>query len=112
MFSSFISWLLSIALAFGAGAAVGSTRPADDELKQKVSDHVDVIVDEAAGIVDDVSEAANEYIDELESELEDNETYQKAKEFTDDVAEIVDNTKADIEAHFGSEEIETEALTE
>ena len=33
----------------------------------------------------------------------------KAEEFASDVQEIADNTKADIEDHFGSEETETEA---
>ena len=110
MFGKFISWLLSLALAFGAGAAVTTYQPAD-ELKQKVSDHMDVIVDEAAGIVDDVSEAAQKRRDELESELENNESYRKAKQFKEDVEEIIDHTKEDIDAHFGTEE-ETEALTE
>ena len=112
MFSKFFSWLLSLALAFGAGAAIGTSYQPDEELKEKVSGHVDVIVDEAAGIVDDVSEAAKKRRDELESEWETSELYQDAKEFGESGQEIVDNTKADIEEHFGSEEAEAEPLTE
>ena len=110
MFGKLISWILSVVLAFGAGAAVSTYQP-DEELKQNVSDHMDVIVDEAAGIVDDVTEAAQQRRGELESELENNENYRKAKEFKEDVEEIIDHTKEDIDAHFGTEE-ETEAITE
>ena len=37
--------------------------------------------------------------------------YKKAEEFVNDVQEIADNTKADIEEHFGSDETETESET-
>ena len=70
---------------------------------------MDVIVDEAAGIVDDVSEAAREHRETLESELKDSETYKKAEEIVNDVQEIADNTAADIDAHFGTGESESEA---
>ena len=111
MKSGFLAWILSIILAFGAGTAVGSHEP-DGELEQKVSDHVDVIVDEMAGIVDDVSEAANERIDELESEITSSDEYKKAEEFKENVKEIADDTKADIEEHFGDAEESVEAAAE
>ena len=41
--------------------------------------------------------------------METDEDYRRAKEFVEDVREIADNTAADIEAHFGSGEEETEA---
>ena len=106
--SGFWAWLLSILLSFGAGTAVGRSYEPDTELEQKVQGHMDVIVDEAAGIVDDVSAAARERRETLESEVKDSETYKKAEEFVNDVQEIADNTAADIDAHFGTEETETE----
>ena len=107
--STFWAWLLSLILSFGAGAAVARNYEPDTELEQKVQGHMDVIVDEAAGIVDDVSEAARERRETLESELKDSETYKKAEEIVNDVQEIADNTAADIDAHFGTGESESEA---
>ena len=107
--STFWAWLLSLLLSFGAGAAVGRSYEPDTELEQKVQGHMDVIVDEAAGIVDDVSEAARDRRETLESELKDSETYKKAEEIVNDVQEIADNTAADIDAHFGTGESESEA---
>ena len=107
------AWLLSLILSFGAGAAAGRSYEPDTELEQKVQDHMDVIVDEAAGIVDDVTESAKKHKETVESELKESDEYKKAEEFVEDVKEIADNTKADIEAHFGGEtEAETEAETE
>ena len=99
MISGFVGWLLSIVLAFSIGVNVGNQTeaPSDSELQQKVQDHMDVIVDESAAIVDDVTE-----------EIRKNEHVQKAEEFADDVKEIAQNTKNDIEDHFGSKEEETE----
>ena len=98
---NYLGWLLSMVLAFFAGASVGNrTEPADSELQQKVQGHMDVIVDEAAGIVDDVAEEARK-----------NEHVQNAEQFVQDVREIAQNTADDIEAHFGSRE-EEEAVTE
>ena len=110
--SGFWAWLLSILLSFGAGTAVGRNYEPDTELEQKVQGHMDVIVDEAAGIVDDVSEAARSRRETLESELKESDKYKKAEQFVNDVQEIADNTAADIEAHFGTGETETEAETE
>ena len=112
MFSNgFLAWLLSLLLAFGAGASVGrdagQNTPADDELQQKISDHMDVIVDEAAGIVDDVNEAAQAKVDELKE----SDPYKSAEEFVNNVDEIVDDTVEDIHAHFGPED-ETETALE
>ena len=109
---TFWAWILSILLSFGAGAAAGRSYQPDTELEQKIQGHMDVIVDEAAGIVDDVSQAARDRRETLESELEDSETYKKAEKFVNDVQEIADNTTADIDAHFGTGETETEAETQ
>ena len=57
----FLSWLLSLFIAFSIGAE--STRqPAEseEELRAKVQGHIDVIVDESAAMVDDVMEAARQ----------------------------------------------------
>ena len=102
MCGSLFGWLLSLVLAFFAGASLESHKveAADTELQQKVQGHMDVIVDEVAGIVDDVNE-----------EVCDSEPAQKTKEFVDDVKEIAQNTADDIEAHFGSSD-EEESVSE
>ena len=105
------AWLLSMFLSFGAGVNAGRDYQEDTELEQKVQAHMDVIVDEAAGIVDDVSDAAKERRESAESEFKESDEYKKAEEFVNDVQEIADNTKADIEEHFGSDETETESET-
>ena len=98
MFMKLISWLLSIVVAFSLGAGVRTDREPNSELQQKVQDHMDVIVDEAAAIVDDVTE-----------ELRQNEHVQEAEAFAEDVKEIVNNTMDDIKDHFGTEESVSEA---
>ena len=95
--SQFFNWLMSLLLAFGLGLGVSSGSASDSELKQKVQDHVDVIVDESAAIVDDV-------VDEIRKD----EHVQDAENFLDDVSEIIDNTKEDIHAHFDKEDEEAE----
>ena len=103
------AWLFSVIFAFNLGAGVKSDKPADSELEQKIRDHMDVIVDETAAMVDDVTD-----------ELRKNEKVQKAEEFVGDVKEIIDNTKNDIDAHFGTTEttetteeaVETETAAE
>ena len=107
-----LAWLLSIVLSFGAGASFGRKYEPDTELEEKVQGHMDVIVDEAAGIVDDVTESARKRRETVESELKESDEYKKAEEFAGDVKEIAENTAADIEAHFGTGETETEAETE
>ena len=100
----FLGWLLSVCLAFFAGESVGSRNvETDSQLQQKVQEHMDVIVDETAAIIDDVSE-----------EVRNNEHVQDAQQFVDDVREIAQNTADDIDAHFGSEDTEsiTEAVSE
>lgn len=109
---TFLAWLLTVFLSFGAGVSAGRDYQEDTELEQKVQAHMDVIVDEAAGIVDDVSAAAKERRETAESEFKESDTYKKAEEFVGDVQEIADNTAADIDAHFGTGETETETETE
>ena len=82
-----ISWVLSLIFAFSLGAGVRSDNNTEtnSELQQKVQDHMDVIVDEAAAIVDDVT-----------AEIRQNEHVQEAEAFAEDVKEIVNNTMDDI----------------
>ena len=108
MFTSFLKGLFTFLFAFSLGASFGGQEKttADSELQQKVQDHMDVIVDESAAIVDDVMEEARK-----------NEHVKEAEDFVNDVTEIVNNTKEDIHAHFGSEEeseseVESEVETE
>ncbi|MBQ8161883.1 MAG: hypothetical protein IJ083_14220 [Clostridia bacterium] len=91
----FLGWLCSVVFAFSLGTSVGtpSETRVDSELKQKVRDHMDVIVDETAAMVDDV-------VDEIRQ----NEHVQNAEAFVEDVQEIIENTADDIRAHFGTEE--------
>jgi hypothetical protein len=108
-----LGWLLALVLGFSAGVSASRDPQRDTELEQKVQAHMDVIVDEAAGIVDDVSAAAEERRETFESELKDTDAYKKTEEFVNDVQEIAENTKLDIEEHFSDEtEEETEAETE
>ena len=102
--STFWAWLLSLLLSFGAGAAVGRSYEPDTELEQKVQGHMDVIVDESAAMMDDIAD-----------EFRNNEHVKEAEAFAEDVREIVDNTKQDIEDHFGKpaeETTETEPAAE
>ena len=92
MFSRVLGWLFSMIFAFSLGAGISHREPTDSELQQKVQDHMDVIVDESAAIVDDITE-----------EIRKNEDVQKAEQFADDVREIVDNTVNDIHEHFDEE---------
>ena len=94
----FLAWLFSVIFAFNMGAGLSKESPEDSELKQKVRDHVDAIVDETAGLVDDVIE-----------EVRSTEEVQKAEAFAEDVREIVNNTLDDIHEKFGSEEEEENA---
>ena len=103
MFGRFIGWLLSVTAAFFIGTSMAGdpSEKTDSELQQKVQAHMDVIVDESAGIVDDVMEEARK-----------DERVQKAEEFVNDVREIAQNTADDIEEHFGAEEAVTEGVEE
>ena len=85
--------LFTFFFAFSVGAGLASEKPENTELREKVQEHVDVIVDESAAIVDDLMDEARK-----------DERVQKAEEFIDDVTEIAQNTADDIEAHFGTEE--------
>ena len=96
-----ISWILSLFLAFSMGTGYDKNHESDSELANKIQDHLDIIVDESAAIVDDV-------IDEIRG----SEKVQKAEEFIDDVKDIAGNTIDDIHDHFDEEEDEDETVEE
>ena len=89
MFGKFVLWLCSVVFAFSLGAQSTNPKATDSELEKKVRDHIDVIVDEAAGIADDIA-----------TEIQKDERVQQATEFADDVKEIIRNTQEDIQDHF------------
>ena len=92
MFGKFVLWLCSVVFAFSLGAQSTNPKATDSELVQKVRDHIDVIVDEAAGIADDIA-----------AEIQKDERVQQAAEFVDDVKDIIRNTQEDIQDHFAPE---------
>ena len=51
-------------------------------------------------------------VDDVMEEVRQNECVQEAEQFADDVTEIAENTKADIDAHFGDKKEKAEADTE
>ena len=58
---NFLAWLLSLIMAFSFGTQVGTREEeTDDELRNRVQEHLDVIVDESAAILDDVTDAIRE----------------------------------------------------
>ena len=87
MFSRFLGWFLSMTLAFFAGANIGSKAPADSELKEKVQGHMDVIVDESAAIVDDITEELRGREQEVEEAI--SEAVSEQEEEFRDVLETV-----------------------
>ena len=93
MIGGFLKEVLLFVFAFFLGLGYTEDKTVDSELQQKVQDHMDVIVDESAALVDDV-------VDEVRK----NEHVKKAEEFVNDVNEIVENTANDIDDHFGKEE--------
>lgn len=97
-----LTWLFTVIFAFNMGAGV-HREPGENasELQKKVQEHMDVIVDETAAMVDDVVE-----------EVRKDQRVQNAEAFVDDVKEIVDNTRDDIEAHFGTAESAEENAAE
>ena len=101
MFGKFVLWLCSVVFAFSLGAQSTNPKATDSELEQKVRDHIDVIVDEAAGMADDIA-----------AEIRKDERVQQAAEFVDDVKDIIRNTQEDIQDHFAPEAEEGAADSE
>ena len=77
-----IAWLLSLFFAFSLGAETAApSRETDDELRTKIQDHIDVIVDEGAAIVDEVAEGIRQ-----------DERFQEAEKFVQDVKDVTEES--------------------
>ena len=82
----FLAWLLSLFFAFSLGAnSTPATRETDEELRNRVQEHLDVIADESAAIVDEVTES-----------IQNDERVQQAEQFARDVEEVARGTWDDL----------------
>ena len=105
--SAFV-WLLSIILAFSLGVGVRSDSGSatDEELKDRVQEHIDVIVDESAAIVDEVTEEMrkDERVQEAEQFVQN--VKDVATETADEFQQLVEHTQERIEEKFGTGDAE------
>ena len=101
-----LAWLLSLVMAFSAGAnsADTSSKETDDELRARVQEHIDTIVDEGAAIVDEITDEIreNEHVKEAEQFARD--VQEIAEDTAEELNQVFDNTKQRIEEKFGSPE--------
>jgi len=102
----FLAWLLSLVFAFnlGAGSKTDSARETDAELRNRVQEHIDTIVDESAAIVDEVTESIrqDERVKEVEKKVQD--VKDVVTDTAQDVNQVIENTKDRVEEKFGPEE--------
>ena len=108
-----IAWLLSLFFAFTLGAETASQpRETDEELRNKVQEHLDVIVDEGAAIVDDVTEEIrkDERVQEAEQFIQD--VKDVAQDTAEDLSQVVENAKTRVEEKFGTGEPEAAGETD
>ena len=107
----FLAWLLSIFFAFNLGAQTAdSPKETDDELRNKVQEHLDVIMDESAALVDDVADSIrnDERVQDAEQFIQN--VQDVAEETLDDLNKVYEETKTRVEEKFGegsSEDTET-----
>lgn len=105
----FLAWLLSLVFAFnlGAGSKTNSARETDAELRNRVQEHIDTIVDESAAIVDEVTESIrqDERVKEVEKKVQDMKDV--VTDTAQDVNQVIENTKDRVEEKFGPEETVT-----
>lgn len=99
----FLAWLLSLVFAFnlGAGSKTDSGRETDAELRNRVQEHIDTIVDESAAIVDEVTESIrqDERVKEVEKKVQD--VKEVVTDTAQDVNQVIENTKDRVEEKFG-----------
>jgi len=99
----FLAWLLSLVFAFnlGAGSKTDSARETDAELRNRVQEHIDTIVDESAAIVDEVTESIrqDERVKEVEKKVQD--VKDVVTDTAQDVNQVIENTKNQVEEKFG-----------
>ncbi|MBQ9251334.1 MAG: hypothetical protein IJ188_01685 [Clostridia bacterium] len=109
----FLAWILSLIFAFNLGAGT-TTEPkeTDEELRNRVQEHIDTIVDEGAAIVDEIAEEIrnDEQVQEAEQFIQD--VQDVAEETLKDLNQVYENAKDRVEEKFGSQETETEAAPE
>ena len=74
-----LAWILCLLIALSSGSI--KKEDTDGELRSKVQEHLDSIVDEGAAILDDVIEAIRE-----------DERVQETKEFVQDMIDITGET--------------------
>lgn len=99
----FLAWLLSLLFAFNLGSQSASTPTVtDEELRNKVQEHMDVIVDEGAALVDDVTDSIrnDDRVKDAEKFAQDVE--EVTKETLDDLNQVYENTKNRVEEKFGT----------
>ena len=93
-----LAWLLSLVFAFSLGAkSQAPVRETDSELRQKVQQHLDTIVDESAALVDDVAESVRNdpLVQEVKETVE--SVQEAARETLEDVKQVVENAKERME---------------
>ena len=101
----FLIWLVSVFFAFNLGAGSQKVPTAtDEELRGRVQEHIDVIVDESAAIVDEVTESLreNEQVQEMEKFLQD--VREVTEETMDDLTQVAQDAKTRVEEKFGAGE--------
>ena len=102
----FLAWLLSLFIAFSLGANNSATQntESDEELRNRVQQHLDVIADESAAIVDDVTESlrGDERVQQAEQFAKDVE--EVARETWDDVSQAAEDAKTRVQEKFGKNE--------
>ena len=102
------AWFLSLLVVFGVGVNAGreyEPEEANPELKQKVTEHLDAIVDEMAGLADDLNTEAEKQMEEFRQ----SEFVRSVEDFFNNVKEIAENTAEDIRKRFGGDEAEEKA---
>jgi len=109
----FLAWLMSLFFAFNLGAeSTKAPSASDDELKSRVQEHLDVIVDESAAIVDEVTESIrqDERVQHAEEVLQD--AREIVEETRDELEQVGENTKNRVKEKFGTGEPAAEAPAE
>lgn len=109
----FLAWLMSLFFAFNLGAeSTKAPSASDDELKSRVQEHLDVIVDESAAIVDEVTESIrqDERVQHAEEVLQD--AREIVEETRDELEQVAENTRNRVKEKFGTGEPAAEAPAE
>ncbi len=98
-----LAWLLSLFFAFNLGAEKGTApKASDDELRGRVQEHIDVIVDESAAIVDEVTDELRNSPAAQDAEKYARDVREIAEGTLTDLNQVVENTKDRVEEKFGT----------